>query len=71
MEQILNNKIDIIQKDIKILLDDMNNYVKESKLEISTEGSYEEQIKSCETILNRMKEIVNQKVELNKRENYY
>ena len=39
------------------------NYVNEVNLDIPTNGTHEEQVKSCETLLDRMKEIVQQKVE--------
>ena len=43
------------------------NYIQEENLDIPTTGTHEEQVKSCETLLDRMKEIVQQKVELNKK----
>ena len=68
--QEINNKINIIQNDIKTIQNEMNqyvNYIQEENLDVPTTGTHEEQVKSCETLLDRMKEIVQQKVELNKK----
>ena len=68
--QEINNKLNTIQNDIKTIQNEMNqyvNYIQEENLDIPTTGTHEEQVKSCETLLDRMKEIVQQKVELNKK----
>ena len=62
--QEINNKINTIQNDIKTIQNEMNqyvNYIQEENLNIPTTGTHEEQVKSCETLLDRMKEIVQQK----------
>ena len=68
--QEINNKINTIQNDIKTIQNEIHqyvNYIQEENLNIPTTGTHEEQVKSCETLLDRMKEIVQQKVEVNKK----
>ena len=59
--QEINNKINIIQYDIETIQYEIHqylNYIQEENLDIPTTGTHEEQVKSCETLLDRMKEIV-------------
>ena len=65
----INNKIKFIQKQIQILhnqLNDFLEYTQEESLELPTKQKPEEQIKSLETLLDRIQEIIQQKIELNK-----
>ena len=66
----INNKIKFIQKQIQILhyqLNDFLEYIHEESLELPTKQTPEEQIKSLETLLDRIQEIIQQKIDLNKR----
>ena len=61
----INNKIKFIQKQIQILhnqLNDFVEYIQEESLELPTKQKPEEQIKSLETLLDRIKEIIQQKI---------
>ena len=70
LSQEINNKINIIQTNVKALQNEMNdfvNYIQEKSLDMTTTGTYEEQVKSYETIVDRIQKIIEQKVELNKK----
>ena len=68
--QQLRVKINSIQSNFNSIQNGMNqfvDYVKEKNLQIPTNGTYQQQINTCETLIDRMKEIVQQKDDLNKK----
>ena len=68
--QEIANKMNVVQTTFKALQNEAENcanYIQEVSLEIPTNGTYEEQVKTFETIIERTEDIIQQKDEMNKK----